>query len=68
MASGAFDDELFTVFDSQSAGSININEKNDEAVAQKRSVLAKSSEKEHAIEELEASSRKRQKLDDADLE
>ena len=66
--SGAFDDELFSVFDNQSAGNTNSNENKEEDMTQKRSLLAKSSEKDHAIEELEATSRKKQKLEDADLE
>jgi len=47
--SGAFDDELFSVFDNQSAGNTNSNENKEEDMTQKRSLLAKSSEKDHAM-------------------
>lgn len=64
----ALDDELFSVFDNQSAISSRKDGGNEQEEIQKRPMLVKSAEREHPSEELETFSRKRQKLEDPDLE
>ena len=62
------DDDLFSVFDNQSANSSKREGENEQEKIWKRSVMPKGAKQEHTSDELEISSRKRQKLDDPDLE
>ena len=64
----SLDDELFSVFDSQNPITSKNDGGNEQEKIKKRPMLVKSAEKEHASEELDTFSRKRQKLEDPDLE